>query len=353
MKTVIYKTLDNSLMKKWQNLWNNTAPANIFNSPGWTKAYIESYFPEEIKIITLQDDTGIVGILPLVKERYLGINAYVTIGNKFSHRCTLLGDLSNKKLARALIQELIKSQPVYLGHLNDRELNCFISAYPEVCLLQSESILQMPLFSPDGNFTISKRRQILKKARDEEKYLKLTRSIENKVGLNTVFNIDDKSSKSQNKYNVFGDKKHRDFYIKLVNYLGENIVINFLYRKNIPVAYELGFSNGDTYIDSERAYLFKHSHYTPGKVLIVKLAEDLAKRGYKVLDLGPGIDNFKNSLTKNHHRISDIAVIKNPLTRLYILNAVKIRKRVYNAVFANTRIYSLYKSVINSIQNNN
>lgn len=203
----------------------------------------------------------------------------------------------------------------------------------------------MYLEMQDNKLVLRKRSQILKKARKELEGLHLQEEKDQEKGLNMVFEVDMKSLKYYRKYNVFADMENREFYIKLTEYLGDNLKIHIMYHNNKPVSYEIGFIEGKTYMDVERAYLMNHEYYTPGKVTMVLLAELLAKKGFEILNLGPGTDNFKRSLAKNSKVMRDVIVVKNPFVRNYFIYGARTREAVYKFVFGKPRVYTFYKGL--------
>jgi len=137
----------------------------------------------------------------------------------------------------------------------------------------------------------------------------------------------------------------RNFYLRIAS--DDNLIpylaCYILKHGKVPIAYEIGFVHQDSYADSERAYLASYSQYTPGKVMMVLLLEELGRRGVKLFDFGPGVDNLKRTLATGSEVRSNLVVSKYSLIRLLTVWQDRIMLKVYKFIFAHPRLYRVYR----------
>jgi len=318
----------------------------IISDPGWTLAYQDVYKPSNIKIIMFYEKGELIGILPLIKERTYGINIYQCVGYKFAHRSSILGDLSNPDFVTSLNEVINKLNAVRINRLTQYEYDLLQHGISNITLIQSVKVLYKKLeVDNNENLILKSKSHILRKARNEMAKLSIKVHSNQLIALEKVFSIDNRSRKHKRKYNVFSDISHQNFYKSLVKYMGRYLRINIMYNKTLPVSYEIGFINDRTYTGVEMAFLSGHEHYTPGKVMIVKLMELLAKQDFQYLDLGVGINDFKKSLTKDYQLIHDCIFIKNFIIRKYFLMCARTRENVYDFFAKRPRIYRYYRTI--------
>lgn len=346
MKTTIYTILTPELEKQWTALWHKLDSATIFNSPGWLKAYLQSFPPVGLQIITISQNQELLAVLPLIPSRLLGVRVLTPPAGDFAQRSGLLVDLNDLPTLRQLYEEIQLLGQVYLGHLSTSEmLQLDLAGFKPSVINRSVSPRLSLAAGSSGKFVLSKRSQILKKAREAEPDLELQSHFTHPDQVMAqVFDLDNQSTKHQYQYNVFADKHTQEFYLSLAKLAPKLLAVNFLLYKQTPVAYEIGFIvHKSTYLDSERAYLSGQEWYTPGKVLLVKLAEALADLKFKVLDLGPGEDNLKRALTSDGLEFTNCLVGSNPHTSTYLARAWAVRETIYHWLFTHPQLYSIYR----------
>lgn len=349
MEVNILTTLDDQLEKQWRFLWQKSQYSSVFNSFGWVRSATEAFNYDQLCILAIKENNELIGVVPLRKTKIYGVNFLQTI-SEYAHRSGFLIDLSNQKLVKTVAEKMLQMGNIYLNHLNQEEYTAF-SKYLTLHSVHPSFTLQASLKPVEGKkqFMVRKKGQILKKAKEVLDLLTLEKHTTHldKV-ITQVFDIDEKSSKKQKEYNVFASEQVREFYQNLINYQPQSLSIYFLLFNTKPVAYEIGFKHHDLYIDSERAIHAENEFFTPGKVLMVKIAEDLAESNFATFDLGPGIDNFKKSLTKEGQFFSDYFLTKNPFVKNYLRICMQLRDKSYSLLFKYSRLYTLYKKLRNT-----
>lgn len=347
MKTIVYNELNDELLRDWEDLWERSPDKHLFNSPAWTRSFVESYKPKHVEIIAVYERKRLSGVFPLIKGKCFGISCYSIPGFGLAHRSALLVDFSSSAV-QILSREIIKLNVVNVGNLTSLEMGK-MGLDGERCVVTKSVVPIMWVKGPKGKaFSVRGRSQIIKRARGKEKYLKLVPLGSTRDGLKKVFEIDMASSKARDGYNVFLSPEYRHFFERLVLHLGNRIGAFLLKYKNKPVAYELGFAGNGLYVDIERAYLSGHEGYTPGKVLTVLLAEHLSTAGFEAFDLGPGVDNFKRSLADKYCEVYDVVYSRRKIVRVYVSTMLATRKKVYDFIFKHRFLYTFYKKLSRS-----
>jgi CelD/BcsL family acetyltransferase involved in cellulose biosynthesis len=71
-----------SLEEEWEDLYHESSQATPFQSWAWLYSWWESYGEGyELRLLTMRDDAGLlVGIMPLMLERKLGLRRLLFIG---------------------------------------------------------------------------------------------------------------------------------------------------------------------------------------------------------------------------------------------------------------------------------
>lgn len=347
-QVLTHANITNNLELEWKYLWKKSNQATIFNSVEWYKTFCKVYKPQEKLIITIKKKNELIGICAFVKEKMFGFNLFIMPGAKYSQRSCFLFKSGNKRVKKYFINKISKIGNVLLTFQDKKDTKAYIKTEKNIFITK---IINSPYLilnkNNDGNLILSKKNQILKKARNDEKHFKLLEMKNHQKGLSICFNIDKYSSKSYNNYNVFHDKKLRNFYKLLCQQKKDTVNIFILYHKNKPIAYEVGFVNNYLYIDSERAYLKNYEYCTPGKVMLVKIAELLAKNNYSIFDLGPGEDNLKKAITSKKNQFFNCVIINNALKRQLFIGINKLKQYMYNKIFQIHILYKMYKCIYN------
>jgi CelD/BcsL family acetyltransferase involved in cellulose biosynthesis len=347
MKVKLYNSLEKSLIRDWEILWKASPFSTVFNSPNWYESYLDSYGADVVRIVAIYKINKLVSLAPLVKTRLFGISVYVTVGSDFCQRSGVLCDYEDFITTRLLFSRLSELGLVYFTHLDETNYKNMKNLVKGLTPISHRISPYINLrINSDGELVLAKRRQILKKALNEVQNFKLKtydEGLANVIPL--IFEIDRKSTKSKNGYATFFDEKVKEFFKLLSVRSKKNILINVLYYKGKPIAYEIGFKEKNIYIDSQRAYLPEYAHLTPGKVLMVLVAEMLAKRGYEVFDLGPGVDNLKKSLAKNENTYFNLILSKSGVISAYLKAVFVLRNKIYNIIFRHKSAYSLIRKI--------
>jgi CelD/BcsL family acetyltransferase involved in cellulose biosynthesis len=347
MKTRIYRTIDKEVIKDWQKLWEKSPYANYTNSPQWFLSVLESFEYSDYVIIALYEKENLVVAGALVKEKKYGIDVYTVAPGDFVSGFPFLMKSKDKKLFTAIRKQLIALGNVYFTNVPEDSV---------LVLHKNKSDMRVTpqaanfVFSLDkdhnGNMYIAKRKKLMRSVKGiEEKFEVKSYDGTSSKALATTFSLDKNSRKQSRGYSPFVSLQIKNFYKILAKHFKENMRINILYFKNMPIAYEIGFIAGKTYFGNQIAFKYKYKQYVPGKVLIVKLLEQHTKEGIEKMDFGSGDNHIKRAFTKNYNQFYQVVVSANKFVRIYIPFLFQVKNELYNRLQEHLTIYFAYRSM--------
>lgn len=350
----LYNHLTESLSLEWQSLYDSLRSTSAFQSPAWAMSYSSHYQESHHLYLAFYLKGRLVGIIG-IETRHRRFGIYSSLAHTISHRpCILFNprylEVCQSALGKSSALPLFNTLTIHNATATELEILTTLFAKKNMTELSPTIFPLRPLtLKADGTLAIKAKNQLLKRSRPILDQLKINNYYGQSLtkGLQTAFKIDEHSTKSLYHYNVFSDRNLRRFYLQLANdpILSNNLCVHLLLHKSKPIAYEIGLREGDRYTDLERAYLADYSHYTPGKVMMVMLAESLAQQGIQLFDLGPGEDNLKRTLATQNELRYTVAISRSPLVRHLLVVKDKLWSYLYSAIFAHPRLYSLYRQV--------
>ncbi len=336
MKIETYSQLDNKLFKEWESVWEKSKNAHIFNSPHWYEACINSQSYKKLLIVACRSKTGdLLGILPLVLDKRLGISAYMSPGNNYLDKSSLLINFDNPgKILRPLLLSLSKMGNVYLTELPEEETRQIKNISPNRSAVISSVGRYLPTETEPFKYTKHANvRRTRKRIRDIERHIRLEFfSPENLHKYLRILNSIERGSSKKNSFKtVFSDK----FLISLCSNLqkqSNNILkISLLYYDDKPICYLYGFYAKNIYHSCNTAYKSKYSQMLPGKVVTFLTIDELAKNGLKGVDFSRGDNAFKTDFTPFTYTQYSLLLTKNPLLYLAWELYCKIKPSLQNS----------------------
>ena len=319
MKAQIYKKIEPELLKEWTKLWQESPAATHVNSPNWFLSVIDGLKYKEYIIIAVYDRKKLVGIASLVEEKMYGLKIYTVVPNSFVCGVPFLFDTTKTKITKTLINKLVSLGAVYLDNIPESFKDILANIFPANRTTLSSINYYMPFtYKNDGKVMIPQRTRMLKGTQDIEEKFNFKCFTKNSIkALETVFLVDDKSRKQDRGYNTFADEQIVRFYQSLAQHFKGRLEIHILYFENNPIAYEIGFLVGKIYYGSQLSFASKYATYFPGKILLVKLIEELDAKGITTMDMGSGGGMLKSNLTKECISLYQIILSKNIFQSLY------------------------------------
>lgn len=347
MNAVIYKTIDQDFIKKWETLWKESVSANYVNSPKWFLSVLETFEYKDFAIVAVYNKEMLVAVAALVKEKKYGISCYTIAPGDFACAFPFLFDLANKEIARVLIEKLLELGNIFVGNIAEKYLSYFTQKYLSTEAIPFSINYHFTLKKDENNnVLISNRKKLLHEARNITEKLSFTVfDGTEKKGLDAVFQIDLQSRKQTRGYSTFADEKIQAFYKELAKEFKKDLLIGILYLENKPVAYGTGFLINNNFYYNQMAYLAEYRQFSPGKVLLVKLIDYLHTRNAQTFDFGSGDSFIKKLVTEETDTLYQIIMTKNKLILRYIVSLYTLRRSAFEQLSKNKKGYKLYREI--------
>jgi CelD/BcsL family acetyltransferase involved in cellulose biosynthesis len=347
MKTVIYKSIDKSIINEWEKFWKESSFANYANSPSWFVSVIETFSYADFAIVAVYKNEKLVAIGGLVKEKKYGITVYTAAPNDFICGIPFLFDHADNAVASALKQVLASLGIIFLSNIPE----VFVSVANKNKLF-TESFVQtvnyyLPLQKDEaGKAHITKRRKMLREIRGiEDQFIVKSFAGNAYDALSIVFSLDKQTSKQQKAANTFASADIQHLYLSLANHFRDSMRINILYYQNMPIAYEIGFMVGKTYYGSQIAYLSDYRHYSPGKVLLVNLLDSLVAKNVTMMDFGSGESPMKQLFTDEKRTLYSVIISSNKGVSSYLKMLFILKNYAFASLENHKKIYGFYKKL--------
>lgn len=103
------------------------------------------------------------------------------------------------------------------------------------------------------------------------------------------------------------DGNKKKFYLERLNF-PENNHFTVLWSDKTPVAFHFGACDSKTVYNGLSAYNPVEEKNSPGRILIIKLAELLREEGFQYFDLTPGGDKYKEKYSSFNQKIYTISI---------------------------------------------
>lgn len=348
-KVKVYKNLDENLVRMWKGLWLRSKSANFFNSYEFCAACMKTYSDDNYEIFCLEKEEEAVAILPLVKSRVFGFTCYVNPGGRFVEKSPILvkdASIDNLKYLLDFIvnrdnlrlSELPEDIAKYLNTSFKKSLVSIISINPFIDLKQEK-------YFGLNKKTLSKLENRFRKNKDSLEYLHITKGGEKE--LNSVIDLEKRSTKSTMGKGIFGVTSSRLFFRNLIKICNNRIVFDYLtFNKKIFVS-AVGVIFKDTYYAYHTSYLRDYKYFVPGKMITYFMLSQLKSEGVKLFDFTRGYSDFKKEFTENFSLQYDFYLSKSNFINLW-WKLINLARRVKIVLFK-TKYYHdhfyLFKTV--------
>lgn len=349
MKSEIITQVSQQLIQEWESLWDSSSNSNYINGPQWFCSVRENYNYPDYAIVTVRDNKKLIGICGLLKHTKYGINFYSLPPEDFVCGTPFLIYDNNETCLREMIKCLVERGNIFLDNVDIDFSNKLSSVTPFSKFTIYNENYYIPILDKHTNpVKQSKKNEYLKKIKNIEAKVQL--SVEygySEKTLSDIFSIDNLSRKKQRGYNAFSNQQLRNFYSSLAKRLSQGFVVHKLFIGGKIVAYSIGFIVKNIYLGSQMAFDETYSQYLPGKVLMIKLIEDLYENGVDVIDMGSGENSLKKELSPAHKQLLKGVISKSLLIREYVNFVYKFKLLIYKLISSNRRIYSYYRKIKN------
>lgn len=336
----IIKEITPDFIHQWQKLWEDSSYGHFFNSVYCILACLKAFKIKEYWIFTVFKDGKLVVILPLIKTRKFGVKVFSSPGKKYIEKSTLLLTDKDKNLLDHLMTEIAKIGNIYLTEVPE-EIADRLSADKQHSLISLSSI--NPFITLDENpyryLTKKQKSKIVNKIKKNIGSLSYGHYRDNlDKHLETVFQIENKSSKKLKRKDSFSNTEIKDLFKALVNIARQYVVIDILYFNGLPIVSGLGLMFKNKYLAYHTAYVNDFRELIPGKMLTFCMLSRLRNEGVSLFDFSRGHNVFKGEFTNKHLLQYDYYYSINPLVRI-LWNAINSLRRLKQVVIRNR--YSL------------
>lgn len=339
---VTYHTVDENLLKRWHALWNASKEGHFFNSPEWFLVTCDVYNISQFTIITIEEDDELVLVLPLVTKKVFGISVLSSPGGKFVNKSSLLVKTLNKELINMLSTYLLTKGNFYLQELSSEIADAFCSGNRHL-IKKAASINPYLPISPDPFMYLSSKnksqiRGILRKNEKEITFKSFTGDMD---ALETVFELDNRSSKKQQGKATFVTEQDKQFFRELLRKMPDNFVVDIVYHDNTAVVYGVGFIYKNIYHACNTAFDAHYRFLRPGKLLAHFRLKRLQEDKFDLIDFGRGNSMLKQELTKLSTIQYDVFYISSFVRKHWLLAG----QQVYDGILNSKLLYTTYLSL--------
>ena len=334
----IIRKLDREFIKEWSILVNQTENAHFFNTPAWFVSCLDAYNIYEYFIFAAYKGYVLVGVLPLVKEKKFGMDVYTTPGKRYLEKSSILVKSNSPYILNKLISEVLEYGNIYLTEVSE-EIAESLSINKKKGLLTLSSINPYIRLNenPLGTLADKQIKRIKGKINNNFENLRFGH-FRNNLGthLQSVFELEGRSSKKLAGKDSFADLKIRELFISLINYAKGFVVIDFVYHKSSPIVSSFGFVFKDRYLAYHTSFDNNFRSFIPGKLITFNMLTKLYEEGFSLFDFSRGHNEFKNDFTKNYVFQYDFYYSKNPLIRIW-WESIHLARRLKARLIKNKR----------------
>lgn len=326
LSTEVSYTIDDKLLKDWNNLWQNSSLRHYFNSPTWFLACQRTFNYGKSVFIKCYRNVRLVGILPLIFTKKYAIASYNFAGNQYLDKASILLINNDTNILKSLINCLSQLGNYYLAEIEESLLNIH-NLKQEIGFASSSVSPFLPLSqNPFQHLSVTNKKKIVKKIEAEQKQfaLKIFRgNVEQ--SLRAMGEIESATFNSKQNRDAFSDIRLRQLYLNLGRLDGDSVTVFILLYKGEPICFRAGFIAGNTYFGSHTAYKTIYKHLIPGKILIFLMLPELAKMGIEVVDFSRGNNPLKRDLTPYSNEQYSIFYSANLLVMVWWKSLVSLK----------------------------
>jgi len=312
----------NMLKQEWNALVENSIKNSVFLQYSWITSITNSYDPS-ILIIIAKEDNKIKGILPLqiTKDHNLEfITCDTTTINDFIYNNSyeiieaILDKVFALKWWKTLFLTKIPQDSQSIVHLKEyltkKRINFRVSE------------LKCPQLKIDKSWEDFK-------ASKTERFRKMIRYISNKaekLGVNVELNKENKeclfedflevSSDSwlaKEGHTLINEEQKKELYRQLFEIASKNkwLYAWILRKGNEPIAVEFDLKFNNELYALMSAYKEKYKSNSPGTYLHSQIVKHCFDNGFKLYDMGPGLNQYKIGWTENLRSLNEFQIFNN------------------------------------------
>jgi len=320
-KVLTYQSLTGDLINSWRNLWQKAQNQSYYNSYEWFLVCLAVYKISEYKIYCCYKDNELVAIFPTVKRRKFAVNVISCPGDQYIDLAPLLLKIYDFVVVKLLIETMVKDGNLYLVQIDSKNAHFLKKMLPQglasiISLVPFIDIREDPFRDMSGD---NKRKlgSLNNKYKDNLTHLFFSTKGDLKKYFKVMVAIDQKSSKKLKSRDLFSKEENVELYETMIEKSAQNIRIDLLFYKDIPIAYVFAIVFSKRYLAINTAYLSDYKKLSPGKLLFYHIIKNLQEEGYEHFSFGLGHSRLKEEFTKRYQLQFEFYYSKNFLIMLW------------------------------------
>lgn len=338
----IHRTLTPELIERWQTLWDQSIEAHFFNAPQWFATARESFGIHDFIIITIEKESNLEAILPLVHETQFGVPVFCSPGERFVDKSSLLVRQNTPELLHLIVSQLKQLNSFYLQEVSGQVADMVTNNDKTIIKKSASTNYYLSLENDPLQYMSNKNRNKIKnKIKKYEGNLSYKCFRGDPEGLEVVFEMDKRSTKRKQGKSTFVRERERNFFKQLIKEYGANVTVDVLFYDNIPVIYGIGFTAKKTFYACVTAYDDEYSFLSPGKMLHFYLFERLKTEGKTLFDFSRGVTVLKKEFTPLYNVQYDLFYTNNQLSRALW----QVINKTHAFILHNKLLYGTYLSL--------
>jgi CelD/BcsL family acetyltransferase involved in cellulose biosynthesis len=316
-----------SLSLEWQRLWESDCRAEIFQTPGWGKAWWRSYGQQyTLCSVVVYEEDELIGLVPLVKRanvvQFLGTPQadYADIICEESRVTEVLAAALRTLLnwsegwSECVLQHLAKYSRIVRYHQDlPRELRRRLHLVPtesyQTIVLRDN---REEVFKEVMGKQHTRRRQNKLRKAGRLRFRHLETKVEAQEYLNDFFRHHVRRRAAIGKKSSCASPEFCNFLRALVDEIEpDRLRFGVLELDSSALAWALGFRVNGKFLLYQHTFDVDAWDYSPGEVLLVKLLEYARNNITREFDFGKGREAYKNRFA-NHTRETFSLFIERP-----------------------------------------
>jgi hypothetical protein len=314
-----YHHLHPRLLHDWDGLSASSPYSHLYNSSLWFRACLSAFSYSRILIISVYNSGHLLALLPLVQGKKYGVDAWISPGNPYLDRSTLLVSSLDPSPITYLFEHLSKLGNFQLSELPQPLAETIARCYPSAAVISCSSGSLLPVTQPPFPFMKKEHlRRITSKINKAGTSLSFKVNHQHAVSLLPILiNLENSSTKKARFQDILSRPELIHLLVELDHLDPHVFLVDIIYWENNPVCYQAGFNWGNIHSGFTMAYLPQYRHLMPGKLATYLLVEYLYKMGIKAIDMSRGENSFKNDLSSNHYKQYQVSFSVNRWVKKY------------------------------------
>lgn len=302
---------DKKFILRWKYLAENTSHCTIIQEYGfvvsWYRSYLDKYKP--MMVLGYDEQENIIGILPLAVSYDTGYLSHAGEDQAEYHGWICLKKYEEEFLVHALISIKKEYKPGNWkwGWLPSAvDINWFNSdLLKKNNIYINKTIAESPLYNLEDSNKIKKKKSIRNKINqlEREGELKIERIRDRnytKKLLETIIAQYSFRQLALFNHNPLRNERIIKVCLEQMDLMPENIHFTVLWHGDKLLACNFGLCTANNVILGLISYDPVKGKFSPGYIFLIKLLEYIKDEGYKILDLTPGGDSYKEHFCNTH-----------------------------------------------------